>query len=256
MSLYARFRRKRIASKPLPPEWLALIERDVPCFRQLAGADQEELLRHLAIFLAEKHFAGAGGFTVTDEVRLVIAVQACLLLLHRDTDYYPALSSIVVYPGEYRAPRRDWDGPWVVTEWMEIRAGESFEGGTVVLSWEDVTMGLSGQWPGYNVVFHEFAHQLDEESWPPDGTPPMPHIERSRFVEVMQREYEQLRTKDEQGIETLLDPYGAENPAEFFAVATESFFSQPADLLAVHPELYEVLKCYYRQDPALWINHV
>jgi hypothetical protein len=239
----------------MPHARVAIIENNVPFFRKLPASDRQELLQHVTIFLAEKHFVGAGGFTVTDEVRLMIAAQACLLLLHRTTDYYPALSSIVVYPGEYRAPRRDWDDMWVVTEWTEIRAGESFEGGTVVLSWEDVVLGLSGQWPGYNVVFHEFAHQLDEESWPPDGTPPMPYTERKRFVEVMQRNYEQLREEDESEMETFLDPYGAENPAEFFAVATESFFTQPGDLLSVHPELYEVLKCFYRQDPALWEMH-
>jgi hypothetical protein len=204
----------------------------------------------MQIFLAEKRFEGAGGLAVTEEMRLIIAAQACLLLLHRDLDYFPRMTSVVVYPGEFRSPRRDWDDAGVVTEWMETRAGESFSGGTVVLSWEDVRLGLTDEWPGYNVVLHEFAHQLDEENGTLDGTPPMPAKEWLPFVEVMQRQYTLLLEADERGEETFLDPYGAEHPVEFFAVATESFFTQPRDLLQNHPDLYGVLSRYYCQDPA------
>jgi Mlc titration factor MtfA (ptsG expression regulator) len=204
----------------------------------------------MQVFMAEKRFEGVKGVTVTEEMSLLVAAQACLLLLHRDTGYFPRMTSVVIYPGEFRSTRHDWDDAGVVTEWMEIRSGESFSGGTVVLSWEDIRLGLRDDWPGYNVVIHEFAHQLDEENGVLDGTPPMPTAEWQTFVQVMQREYNLLLEEDEKGEETFLDPYGAEHPVEYFAVAAESFFTQPRDLNQVHPELYQVLARYFRQDPA------
>lgn len=250
MSFLSSLRRRRIRRTPPPSWWSGCLEEQLPLFRHLSPEDRLELLGHVQIFLDEKRFEGAGEMVVTEEMRLLIAAQACLLLLHRDTDYFPRMTSVVVYPGEFRSPRRDWDDAGVVTEWMETRAGESFSGGTVVLSWEDVRLGLTDEWPGYNVVLHEFAHQLDEENGTIDGTPPMPADQWRHFVEVMQREYALLLEEDERGVETFLDPYGAEHPSEFFAVATESFFTQPGELLQHHPDLYGVLSRFYRQDPA------
>jgi hypothetical protein len=251
MSFFDTLRRRRLRNGPLPDRWHRCLEEQLPLFRQLSSADREELLRHVQVFLHEKRFEGVGGVTVTEEMALLIAAQACLLLLHRQGDYFPRMTSVVVYPGEFRSPRRDWDEAGVVTEWMDVRSGESFSGGTVVLSWEDVRLGLTEQWGGYNVVLHEFAHQLDEEDGIINGTPPMARELRPLFVEVMEREYGALLAADEAGVETFLDPYGAEHPSEFFAVAVESFFTQPRELLRLHPDLYGILARYFHQDPAL-----
>lgn len=250
MSFLRSLRRRRIRHALPPSWWSGCLEEHLRLFRRLSPEDRQELLGHVQVFLAEKRFEGAGGLAVTEEMRLLIAAQACLLLLHRGLDYFPRMTSVVIYPGEFRSPRRDWDDAGVVTEWLETRSGESFSGGTVVLSWEDVRLGLTDEWLGYNVVLHEFAHQLDEENGTIDGTPPMPAREWGPFVEVMQREYGRLLEEDERGVETFLDPYGAEHPSEFFAVVTESFFTQPLDLMHHHPDLYGVLARYYRQDPA------
>jgi Mlc titration factor MtfA (ptsG expression regulator) len=154
-------RRKKITSRPFPAEWLALIERNVPLYRFLPEADRAELLRHTQIFLAEKRFEGCGGLEITDEVRVTIAAQACVLLLHRKTDYYPGLSTILVYPHGYVADKARHLVGGIIVEGQDVRLGESWHHGSVVLSWHDVRRGAANIRDGHNIVFHEFAHQLD-----------------------------------------------------------------------------------------------
>jgi len=253
MLLITASRRKRLRSQPFPPGWERILEREVPLYDSLPTADREELKGHIQVFLAEKQFEGAGGLTMTDTVRVVIAAQACLLLLHRETDYYPGLSSIVVYPDEYLAPFEEMDEAGVVTTGTDRRSGESWEQGTLVLSWEDVQMaGVDGE-GAYNVVLHEFAHQLDAEDGITDGAPFFPRRAAvMHWQRTLEAEYE--RFKEEAGRERppVLDPYGAESPAEFFAVATEAFFENPRGLKEHHLALYEELGRYFRQDPAAW----
>src|SRR5262245_10672992 len=248
---FKRRRRARLRQRPLSPEWLAIVERNVPYYRLLAPDEQRELQRHIQVLLAEKRFEGLGGLTMTDEIRLTIAAQAAVLLLHRDTDYFPELRSILVYPSAYVAhtPRRQPDG--TVIEGPEVRSGESWHRGPVVLSWDDVLRGASDAGDGRNVVFHEFAHQLDSESGASDGAPALGL--RSRYIawaRVLGREFERLRQDVAWGRAALIDAYGAVNPSEFFAVVTESFFERPLALRARHPELYEQMAAFYRQDPA------
>jgi Mlc titration factor MtfA (ptsG expression regulator) len=244
-------RRARLMKAPFLPEWFAIIERNVPFYRALAPDDQRELRGLIQVFLAEKHFEGCDGLEITDEMRVTIAAQACILLLHRDTDFYPSLQSILVYPTAYFAPVRRPEPGGIVSEGIEARSGESWSKGALVLSWDDVVRGASDIHDGYNVVFHEFAHQLDDEAGRGDGAPLLP--KRSMYVawaRVLGAEYQRLVDNIEHHRPTFLDAYGATNPAEFFAVATEFFFERPRELKRRHPELYEELRIFYRQDPA------
>ena len=244
-------RRARLRKTPLSPERLAIVERDVPYYVALPPADREELCGLIQIFLAEKRFEGCDGFEITDEVRLAIAAQACLLLLHRETDVYPLLTSILVYPETFVAPVTIHEPGGVVIEDEEERDGESWDTGAVVLSWSEVVESAADPHDGYNVVFHEFAHQLDDEWGVADGAPSLP--EKSMYDEwarVFGREYDALVEAADRGGRTFFDEYGAESPAEFFAVVTEYFFELPAELRSRCPELYDLLELYYRQDPA------
>ncbi len=248
--LFRKRRRERLRAAPFPAEWLEILERDVPYYARLDEADRAELRGHIQVFLAEKHFEGCGGLTLTDEIRVMIAAQACLLLLHRDTDYYRRLITILVYPSAYIARAIEPIGGGVVLEGEVCRLGEAWKDGVVVLSWDDVRCGAADIHDGHNVVLHEFAHQLDVEDGSADGAPILEH--RSRYVawaRVLGAEYEQLRRDAQRGRTSVLDDYGATNPAEFFAVATECFFEKPIPMKQKHPELYEQLKGYYRQDP-------
>ena len=173
--------------------------------------------------------------------------------MRRRTDYYPQLESILVYPHAYEAPSERHISDYLVEEGTEVREGESWYRGSMVLSWEDVQRGAADPGDGENVVFHEFAHQLDDESGAADGTPLLDSIEQWRsWVAVFQAEFEALQDDDARGRRTLLDPYGAESPPEFFAIATECFFERPRELKKRHAKLYEQLHGYYKQDPASW----
>ncbi len=246
-------RRTKLRQRTFPAEWQAVLERDVPLFRRLPEADRDELRGHVQVFLAEKRFEGAAGFDVTDDVRLAIAAQACVLLLHRETDYFPGLSSIIVYPGEYVARLQDRDENGVVWEEDEERAGESWSLGSLVLSWKDVLDDRSDPSTDLNVVLHEFAHQLDAEKGDMNGFPPIadPTL-REEWSEALLDAYEDLARQADAGRNTALDPYGAEDPSEFFAVATETFFQQPRRLQAVYPRVYAALARYFAQDPLSW----
>jgi hypothetical protein len=235
----------------LPDSWVAIIERNVPYYRTLNSPDRRELQGHIQVFLAEKRFEGCGGLELTDEIRVTIAAQACILLLHRDTDYYASLRTILVYPDPYiaRVARRLPGG--IAIEGHEVRLGESWVAGAIVLSWDDVLRGALDIHDGHNVVFHEFAHQLDAESGSADGAPDLPR--RSMYLawaRVMKAEYAHLLDDLAHHRDTLLDGYGGTSPAEFFAVATECFFEKPVQLEKTHPALYDQLKLFYRQDPA------
>ena len=175
-------RRDRLSAFPLPQSWLKIIGRNVPFYHCLPEADQRELQDHIQVFLDEKHFEGCRGLQVTDEIRLTIAAQACLLLLHRDTDYYPTMKSILVYPSTYIAHVSESMGNGIAIEGDSVRLGESWHHGAVVLSWDDVLRGASDIHDGHNVVLHEFAHQLDQEGGEAHGSPILPR--RSMYIQT------------------------------------------------------------------------
>ncbi len=184
-------------------------------------------------------------------MRLYIAAQACLLLLNRETRVSPKLKTIMVYPDAYQAPAQTMLPGGVVAQGVQTRLGESWTRGQVVLSWDDVKRGAADIHDGHNVVLHELAHQLDQQSGEANGTPVL--ARRSRYMvwgRVFSEDYQGLVKATEKGRSTFLDKYGATNEAEFFAVATEFFFERPRKLEEKHPELYEQLRVFYRQDPA------
>jgi hypothetical protein len=246
-----RRRRDAIRRRPFPAAWRAFIEKNVPYVACLSAKDRGELAGHIQVFLAEKHFEGCGGLQMTDEAQVTIAAQACVLLLHRQTDYYPNLVSILVYPTTYLVPGGQSTPDGLVAEGTQARLGESWARDVVVLAWDSVLSGAADIHDGHNVVLHEFAHQLDQESGMGDGAPVLPR--RSMYVawaRVLGHDFDQLVRDTAHHHRTLIDRYGATNPAEFFAVATETFFEKPRALQSKHPELYLQLQQFYSQDPA------
>lgn len=248
---FRKRRRARLRATPLPEAWWEIIDRRVPYVQHLSDADREQFGGIIQILLHEKRFEGLGGLEMTDEIRVTVAAQAAVLLLNRETKYYPTLKSILVYPSTYVAPtkRRMPDG--TIVEGPQARLGESWFRGALVLSWSDVVRGAADDDDGRNVVYHEFAHQLDGESGSMNGAP----LLRCKpcyqdWARVLGEEYEQLTADVHRGFRSLLDSYGATSPPEFFAVATELFFERPAAMKQRYPDLYDQLACFYEQNPA------
>lgn len=246
------FGRKRdTADEPFSDAWAAVLRRNVPYYRLLPDDQQARLHEVARVLLNEKHWEGCRGFTLTDEMRVTIAGHAACLLLGRPGDYFPRLKTILVYPSMFLV-HEDYHGPdGTIAEDPVEHAGQSWDLGVVVLAWDEVEQSAVRAGDAYNVVLHEFAHQLDAADTETDG---VPHLDdpslRERWADVMQRHYDKLAHDVRRGKRTLLDPYGLEAPAEFFAVVTETFFEVPHELREQHPELYGLLKDYYRQDPA------
>lgn len=242
---------KRPETTPLPDAlWQALLTT-LPFLGALADDEQIRLRALTEDFLAEKEFTTAGGLLLSDEICLAIAAQGCLPILNLGLDYYRGWVGIVVYPDEFVIPRSVEDEFGVVHEYQEVASGEAWEGGPLLISWRDAQMAGAG----YNVVIHEFAHKLDMLSGEPNGVPALPpEISRSAWERVLHASYEDFCARvdeaEETAHETLFDPYAAENPSEFFAVMSETFFETPALLRAQYPALYEQFAAFYRQDPA------
>src|SRR5210317_367705 len=212
-----------------------------------------QLRRLIKQFLHQKHFTGAGGLEITDEIRLTIAAEACMLLLNRGNHVYPALRYIIVYPSAFVVERRQGSPDGVVSEGRKGLLGESWSNGKVILAWDNVLHGSRNFVDGQNVVLHEFAHQLDSESGSTNGAPILAGKNCLRtWASTLSGEFEELQKDAWKGKRSLIDHYGATNPAEFFAVATETFFEKPAQMAENHEELFAVLKCYYRIDPRDW----
>jgi Mlc titration factor MtfA (ptsG expression regulator) len=251
MGLFKRWRRKRIGQKPFPDTWRFILKDNVPYYSRLKENDRQELHRHIMVFLSEKNFEGCGGLVITDEIKVTIAAQACILLLHRKTDYYPGLNTILVYPSSFLVPHRTiYEGGMIIEGSLPL-SGQSWHRGPVILSWDDVKHSIADAHDGRNVVFHEFAHQIDSAMGQGDSSDVLRrHSSFIAWARVMQKDFQRLREAFESNQSTVLDKYGATNPAEFFAVATEFFFERPADLQKHHPDLYNELKNFYHQDPA------
>jgi len=251
--LLKRRRRARIASQPFPQAWRRLLRRRVPLLQRLPADLQMELRRRMLVFLAEKPIIGCGGLVVSDEMRVTIAAQACLPLLGRARDYYPELKQILLYPGAFVVDRPHTGAAGVQMEQRRALAGESWVQGQVLLSWQDVIQGAADPADGHNVVIHEFAHQLDQAKGFANGAPLLgSRGAYQRWSRVMQHEFDALRERSTRGEPSLLDAYGATDPAEFFAVASEVFFERPAEMAHQHPALYEQLSRYYGLNPLSW----
>lgn len=245
-------RRKVLMAGAFPGEWIEILEKNVPLYKRLPEELKKQLHGLIHVFVAEKRFVGCGEQEITDEVKVTIAGQAVMLLLNRKPHFFPKLKTIYVYPHTYVAEGASFDGTMII-EGQSVRLGESWQNGPVVLAWDSVTGGARNIQDGRNVVFHEFAHQLDQEDGEADGAP----ILESRscyksWARVLGDEYENLQKKALKRRRTVIRKYGATNPAEFFAVATEAFFEKPKQMNKRNPELYEELKDFYKMDPLSW----
>ena len=240
-SFIRAIRRKRLAREPFPPAWLSVLKRKVPFFEEIPPEDRERFLGLLRLFVAEKRFSGAGGLEVTDEMKVVIASAAALLVLNLGIEYLDRLSEVIVYPEPFYNPDAD-----------EERSGETHEWGVVLVAWSDVKEDFEYWGDGMNTAIHEFAHVLDRAAGAFDGTPELHALEHyRRWVKVTSRHFLRLR-KGGRPETRVLDEYGAESEAEFFAVATESFFGIPAKMRRHTPDLYRELSRFYRADPLEW----
>jgi Mlc titration factor MtfA (ptsG expression regulator) len=246
-----RLRRRKILARPFPPAWHGYLQRNVAHYRYLTAAEQARLRDDLRVFIAEKHWEGCGGLVITDEIRVTVAAQACLLVLGMEHNVYDRVRSILVYPHGFR-DTHERAGPLGVVDGTGTAVlGQSWYRGPVILSWSDARDNSRHPRRGHNLVFHEFAHQLDMLDGVINGTPPLgSRQEYDRWKEVMTAEYRRLVSESTHGRATLLDEYGTTNEGEFFAVATECFFDLPEEMRRRHPRLYDLLRDYYRQDPA------
>ncbi len=252
-SWFRNRRRRKLLSEPFPREFEGYLDRNVGHFSKLTAAQQSRLRDDLRVFISEKYWEGCNGLEITDEIQVTVAAMACLLVLELPDGMFDRVETILVYPDDYVAPEKTVGPDGVVREGPSARHGEAWLRGPVILSWSEARAGGQLHNDGRNLVFHEFAHQLDMLSGSSDGRPPLADAAAERrWQDVMQREQVRLQHELQQGRRTVLDPYGATNAQEFFAVATECFFERPRRLRKRHAELYSLLKDYYRQDPASW----
>jgi Mlc titration factor MtfA (ptsG expression regulator) len=247
-------RRKKLMTDPFPPEWEEIIQRNVAHYCMLEDAERAHLRSLVQVFIAEKYWEGAGGLTLTDEIRITISAQACLLLLGLPHNYYQDVLTIIVYPSTVVPPQRKLGYFETVLSPIEPEhsiIGQAFQQGPVIIIWDAALHDGRHPESGHNVIYHEFAHKLDMLDGAADGTPPLKdRAEYRDWVKICSREYLRLKHDAERGRKSFLNAYGATDEAEFFAVATEQFFDQPHLMIKHVPDLYRVLKEYYRQDPA------
>lgn len=244
-------RRKKIQSIPLSNHRRQILIDHLPLYRRLPPSDQNELENTLKVLIDEKLFIGTNGLEVTEEMRVLICGQASLLLLHRKSDFFPNVNTIVIYPQAFVSNIKEYLGGGAYLEKPSARIGESSsQSEVIVLAWDSARAGLSNNCDGRNVILHEFAHQLDSEDGSTDGAPLLASASAYRaWSLVMSEEFERLHQDISHHRETFIDEYGATSPAEFFAVLTESFFEKPSGLKNFHPEIYQLLVDFYRQDP-------
>jgi len=246
-SVASRQRARQLAT-PLGDHAFALLTRRVPLYRVLPAGLKPALHRAMQRFLADKRFVGCQDLVVTEDMCLIIAAQACLLICGRTHAQFEGFTSVLVYPDAFVVDIVEHDGDVEIVR-EETRAGESWQGGPVILSWADIEAGLEHPHDGYHVVLHEFAHKLDDENDAGEGLPLLQNLAQvEAWARVLSAEFAKLARGDGR----LLDDYGAVSPAQFFAVVTESFFGQAQALAREHPALYAAFRDYYRLDPASW----
>lgn len=249
-----RLRLRRPLERPLPTEWAPIIERNLPIAQNLTGQEKDRLLAVVQDLVDTRHWEGCGGLELTEEIQVCIAAQAAILLLGFTDPPYPQVDSILVYPSTFQPRHFSWTPSREKPRRVAV-LGEAWRHGVVILSWDAIRSGATNPFDGNNVVFHEFAHQLDAENGPLDGVPVL--AQRSAYPTwsaLIEREYEELVYAKERRKRSVLSYYGATTPAEFFAVATEAFFEKASALKRKEPELYRELASFYRQDPAGWAS--
>ena len=249
--LFRKRRRRRIlARKSIPGALWDGVIADIPILRRLDGHALHRLHELASLFLHDKRIEPAGGLHLDDPMRVRIAALACLPILELGLDCYDGFVSVIVYPDEFLVRDREYvDEDGVVHSGDDVLSGEAWEQGPVILAWQDVA--ASGRGDGFNVVAHEFAHKLDLLDGSIDGMPPLHREMRAPdWIAAFQTAYDDLQARLDRGEDTWLDPYAAEEPAEFFAVCTEMFFDVPEELRAEYPALYAQLRAFFKQDTA------
>lgn len=257
LSWFRERRRRRIASEPVPAQWWWIVDENVAIARRLSPEMRARLMQRVQVFIAEKFWEGCGGLELTEEMQVTIAAQACLLSLAREDheahETFRDVASILVYPSTLVVPPRPlgfFEQPRTPVGHATTVIGEAMLGGPVVLAWDAVLAGGREETLG-NVVLHEFAHKLDMATGRIDGTPILANRkERARWGRICAAAYARHRSMVDAGWPTLMDAYGATNEAEFFAVATETYFTRPLDLAYEHPALYALLGDFYRFLPS------
>ena len=251
--LVVGWRRARVRRQPFPAAWREVLRRRMPAFARLPADVQLQLKKHAQVLLTEKPFIGCAGLQVTDEMRVLVAVQAALLLLNRRAGYFRNLRQVLIYPGAFVVNRQASDAAGLAHKTRRVLTGESWQQGQLILSWGDVLAGAADPRDGHNVVIHEFAHQLDQETGLANGAPSLVGRDRhTRWAQVMAHEYTWLKERLARGETGLIDAYGATDPAEFFAVISEVFFERPHEFAALRPALYAELALFYRVSPLQW----
>ena len=251
MGWLRRRRRRRLGARPLPPAWRGFLAANFAQYEWLAAEDRARLDAHTQILVAEKNWEGCNGLAMSEEIKVTIAAQAGLLAIGLHEEYFESIYSVLVYPSSYVAKQTEMQPGGVVIESDSPRLGEASSVGAIVLSWPDVLR--SGRVPddGVNVVFHEFAHALDLQGHGFDGAPLLEsRAQYQTWSQIMTAEYHRLILRTQHGRPTLLDPYGTVSEAEFFAVVTESFFEQPLAMREEHPQLYDLFRNFFHQNPA------
>ena len=240
-------RRRRALDEPFPAEWRQLLARSWPTWSTLSADERERLEALIRMFIAERRWEPANNFQITEDMQVIVAAQACLLVLEIGLDWYARTGSIILHPGTMMATgERRVGATGLVADGPERLDGQAHFQGSVLLSWPAVAYETRHPYAGRNVVYHEFAHQLDMDDGVIDGTPSgMDDEFRQRWVQVCTAEYNAVR----RGESATLRDYAGTDPGEFFAVATETFFSTPARVQEGNQDLYAVLAEFYAQDP-------
>ncbi len=253
MPIFRFLKRRWLLTRPFPEDWHRVLEQRVPVYKKMPPELREKLRQRMTIFLDEKRFEGCGGLEMTDEKRIVIAAYACVLILEETSDYYGDLQSILVYPDDYVAPVHDEGEGGIVSVGYESRKGEYWGMGSIVLSWKDIERNLYTHKDGQNLIYHEFSHLLDDRYGLTAGISETGEaIRDDEWSRTLAKTYRRLIRDVQMGRRHILDPYGAQHPAELFSVATEAFFEQPAEVKRSLPELYNLFRSFYQVDPASW----
>lgn len=234
-------------------EWIAYLQANLPLYGRLPVPLQESLHQKIGEFVGTTFFEGCNGLELDDEMILTVSAQACILVLNHDGPPYPELNTVLLYPSAFITTSQSVGPGGTVVEREVECLGESWENGTVILAWDSVRHGAQNIYDGHNVTMHEFAHQLDARDGDTDGVPLLPSREAYQtWATVMGEHCNTFIERVQRRQKTILDPYGATNPAEYFAVATETFFEKPCQLKKKQPGLYAELQSFYRLDPASW----
>jgi len=247
---FQAWRRRRILQRfPLEDTLWQYALVHLPLLQGLSAADLTRLRQWVSLFLHEKRLNGAGGLTLTAQMRVIIATQACLPILNLDLDYYAGWVEVIVYPAEFEPEYDITDEYGIVHHTRRTLSGEAWLDGPVVLSWLDAENLHTP--PGHNVVIHEFAHKLDMLNGSANGFPPLhADMQRETWSAAFQSAFDTIRQQINAGIDPPINTYAAETPGEFFAVLSEAFFETPQTVKLHYPDVYTQLSLYYRQDPA------